>query len=70
MSYDGRDNSSNTPWIEQDINMLGFHYYMTPEIAKKGLEKLPLAIKETPKQWTVEDWPELTELSYFKESKK
>ena len=50
MSYDGRDNSSNQPWVEQDIKITGFHYYMTPETAQKGLDKLPEAIKTTPRQ--------------------
>ena len=26
------------PWGEQDISMIGYHYYMTPETAKRGLE--------------------------------
>ena len=66
MSYDGRS-PSDVPWSEQDIEIFGFHYYMTPETAELGLKKLPLAIKETPRQWTVNDWPDLTKLSVFKE---
>lgn len=31
MSYDGR--LPNTPWREQNIDTMGYHYYMTPEIA-------------------------------------
>ena len=64
MSYDGR--TPDIPWAEQDIGTMGYHYYMTPEIAKLGLEKLPAAIKTTPKQWTVNDWPDLTKMSIFK----
>lgn len=64
MSYDGR--VPNIPWREQDISSIGYHYYMTPETAKKGLEKLPLAIESKPKQWTILDWPDLTKMEVFK----
>ena len=48
MSYDGRD--PNIPWRDQNISMLGYHYYMTPETAQLGLDKLPEAIKTEPKK--------------------
>ena len=64
MSYDGR--LPNIPWREQDIDTIGFHYYMTPETAKLGLEKLKNAIDAKPKQWVVTDWPDLTQMSVFK----
>jgi len=47
MSYDGR--LPNIPWRQQDINCIGYHYYMTPETANRGLSKLPLAVKTKPK---------------------
>jgi dTDP-4-amino-4,6-dideoxygalactose transaminase len=64
MSYDGR--LPEIPWREQDIDIMGYHYYMTPETAKLGLEKLPEAIKIKPKKWTVTDWPDLTKMKVFK----
>ena len=64
MSYDGR--LPNIPWREQNIDTIGYHYYMTPETAKLGLEKLPQAIKTKPKQWIVNDWPDLTKMEIFK----
>tara|TARA_R110000824_G_scaffold3833_8_gene18302 strand:- start:2062 stop:2649 length:588 start_codon:yes stop_codon:yes gene_type:complete len=64
MSYDGR--SPESPWASQNINSMGYHYYMTPETANLGLEKLPNAIINTPKQWTVKDWPDLTMMDIFK----
>ncbi len=64
MSYDGR--LPNIPWREQDIQMHGYHYYMTPETAQLGLEKLPQAKNTIPKQWTTKDWPDLTQMSIFK----
>lgn len=64
MSYDGR--LPFIPWREQDINMIGYHYYMTPETAQLGLDKLDDAINEPPKKWVVEDWPDLTIMKVFK----
>ena len=64
MTYDGR--IPNIPWREQDINSVGYHYYMTPETAAMGLEKLPDAINSVPKQWVLQDWPDLTQMKVFK----
>lgn len=64
MSYDGR--LPLIPWREQDIDTIGYHYYMTPETAENGLNKLDKAIETTPRQWVVTDWPDLTEMKIFK----
>ena len=64
MSYDGR--VPVTPWREQDIDTFGYHYYMTPETAKLGLEKIQNAIDTKPRQWVTTDWPDLTNMSVFK----
>ena len=64
MSYDGR--SPNIPWKNQNIDMVGYHYYMTPETAEQGLIKLPMAIKNKPKEWSINDWPDLTQMNVFK----
>tara|TARA_A100001201_G_scaffold110687_1_gene94649 strand:+ start:75 stop:662 length:588 start_codon:yes stop_codon:yes gene_type:complete len=64
MSYDGR--TPDTPWASQNITSMGYHYYMTPETANLGLQKLPDAIKNKPKQWTTDDWPDLTNMGIFK----
>lgn len=64
MSYDGR--MPNIPWREQDIETIGYHYYMTPETAQLGIDKLPSAINTIPRQWTVNDWPDLTQMKIFK----
>ncbi len=39
---------------------------MTPETAQIGLEKLSDAIKRKPKQWVLEDWPNLKNMEIFK----
>ena len=64
MSYDGRD--PNIPWREQNINSMGYHYYMTPETAQLGLNKLDFAIKQKPKEWQMSDWPDLSKMDVFK----
>lgn len=64
MSYDGR--VPNVPWREQNIKTIGYHYYMTPETAQNGLDKLPSAIEATPRDWVIEDWPDLTQMDVFK----
>ena len=64
MSYDGR--IPNVPWRDQDIETLGYHYYMTPETAGLGLKKLPAAILAKPEKWVVTDWPDLSKMKVFK----
>ena len=64
MSYDGR--LPDIPWREQDIETIGYHYYMTPETAQNGLNKIDEAINTIPKKWTVNDWPDLSNMSVFK----
>lgn len=63
MSYDGR--LGNQPWAEQDIDSIGYHYYMTPETAQLGMDKLPVvASKEWP-QWDWNNYPDLSKLKVF-----
>jgi dTDP-4-amino-4,6-dideoxygalactose transaminase len=64
MSYDGR--IPGVPWREQNIDTIGYHYYMTPETAQLGLDKLPKAIAKTPRQWEWTDWPDLRNMKVFK----
>jgi dTDP-4-amino-4,6-dideoxygalactose transaminase len=64
MSYDGRDLSK--PWAEQDISVLGYHYYMTPETAKIGIKKFE-EVKSLPqKTWDYKMYPDLSKMSIFK----
>jgi dTDP-4-amino-4,6-dideoxygalactose transaminase len=64
MSYDGRER--NTPWRNQNIKSVGYHYYMTPETAQLGLDKLEDAINTQPKQWVVTDWPDISQMEIFR----
>ena len=64
MSYDGR--TSNMPWGEQDIDTMGYHYYMTPENADIGLTKFQSAKDYVPKSWSYKDYPFLPNMKVFK----
>lgn len=64
MSYDGRIHG--VPWREQNIDVVGYHYYMTPETAKMGIDKFADAVNTTPRQWIVTDWPDLRNMEVFK----
>ena len=64
LSYDGRH--PDIPWREQDIDMIGYHYYMNPEIAQIGLDKFDKAVDTPPREWKYEDWPDLTTMKIFK----
>ena len=64
MSYDGRLNTM-APWDEQDITEVGYHYYMTPETAIKGLADLEDAKEREPKQWTWLSYPNIRGFKVF-----
>jgi len=64
MSYDGR--TPDKPWRTQNIDTIGYHYYMTPETAQLGLDKLEEAKRSEPRKWKIEDWPDLRKMEIFK----
>ena len=64
MTHDGR--IPNVPWREQNVDTIGYHYNMTPETAKLGLDKLNDAINKKPYEWTITDWPDLRNMEIFK----
>ena len=64
MSYDGR--TFDKPWTEQDIDTIGYHYYMTPETAQHGLDRFPDAAATIPKTWSYKDYPYLPDMQVFK----
>ena len=64
MSYDGR--SPELPWRDQNVEIMGYHYYMTPETAQMGLDKFEDAKTKIPRKWVVDDWPDLTKMDVFK----
>jgi len=64
MTYDGR--LPNIPWREQNIETIGYHYYMTPETANLGLNKIENAKISIPRKWKYEDWPDISKFKVFK----
>jgi dTDP-4-amino-4,6-dideoxygalactose transaminase len=63
MSYDGR--VPDVPWAEQNIDMLGYHYYMTPETAQQGIEKFHRIKDVTPKIWSHANYPDISQMKVF-----
>lgn len=63
MSYDGR--LPIIPWGEQDIDMVGYHYYMTPETAQKGIYRFCSAEVTEARRWSYQDYPDLSKLKVF-----
>lgn len=63
MSYDGRE--PDTLWKEQDIDTWGFHYYMAPETAQMGLDKIDSAIATPPRRKNYRDYPWLPIMKVF-----
>lgn len=64
MAHDGR--IPNQMWKTQDIDIIGYHYYMPIETAILGLEKLPQACATETRIWTQEEYPYLPNMSVFK----
>jgi dTDP-4-amino-4,6-dideoxygalactose transaminase len=68
MSYDGRD-LTISPWPAQDIDTIGYHYYITPETAQLGLNKLSEAINTPATIGTYKDYPDISKMSVFNDIK-
>lgn len=64
MVYDGRDILE--PWRDQNISTMGYHYYMTPEVAKMGIDLLNGRKKFPAKKWSHRDYPNLSDMEVFK----
>lgn len=64
MAHDGR--IPNQLWKTQDIDTMGYHYYMTIDTAQMGLEKLPEACARQATLWTQDDYPYLPDMKVFK----
>ena len=66
MSHDGRN--IDAPWRDQNIAEIGYHYYMTPETADLGIQKLQYAVPK-PTQGS-DDYPYLPNMDVFKYNNK
>lgn len=63
MRYDGR--TDDKPWSEQNIDMIGYHYYMTPENAEIGVNRFNEVSKIDSKKWSYKDYPDLKKMKIF-----
>lgn len=63
MSYDGR--IPDVPWAEQDVDMLGYHYYMTPETAQLGIERFDEVKDIDPVKWSHKNYPNISQMRVF-----
>jgi dTDP-4-amino-4,6-dideoxygalactose transaminase len=64
MSYDGR--LRDKPWRSQNIDSIGYHYYMTPEDAARGIDIFNKKKNIKPKLWSYNDYPDISQMSLFK----
>lgn len=62
MRYDGR---SGLPYNEENPDSIGWHYYMLPEQAARGLTSLPYLDPEAPD--LTEDYPDLRKMRVFRD---
>ena len=65
LRYDGR--TDDIPWVEQDIETMGYHYYMTPETAEKGLKDFHYKKNLESRIWSYQDYPDISKMKIFKE---
>lgn len=63
MRYDGR--FDNIPWKDQDVDTIGYHYYMTPETAQTGIFRFATAEVTEARKWSYLDYPDLTKMKVF-----
>jgi dTDP-4-amino-4,6-dideoxygalactose transaminase len=62
---DGRDRT--LLWTEDDVECVGYHYYMTPEDAARGILLFDqLHAADSARTWGWQDYKPLTEFSVFK----
>lgn len=65
MSFDGRVPGDD--WKQQDVDIMGYHYYMPIDTAKLGLEKLPAARATPARQWRSDEYPYLPDMKVFRQ---
>jgi hypothetical protein len=64
MRYDGR--SMPSEWMNDSVAIMGYHYYMTPEEAQRGLEILSTNSLKPYKAMSSDDYPNLTKFPIFR----
>jgi dTDP-4-amino-4,6-dideoxygalactose transaminase len=67
MAHDGRIRGES--WANQNIDTIGYHYYMTPETAQEGIKKFNVVKDQIPNNWSYENYPDLSKMELFKNVK-
>lgn len=62
--YDGR--TPYTAWKTDTITQMGYHYYMTPEDAARGLLLFDQGLSTTDDMGGWRDYPDLTQMDFYK----
>jgi len=62
--YDGR--TPGKAWRHDTITQMGYHYYMTPEDAARGLLLFENGFASTDDLWSSSEYPDLTEQDFFR----
>jgi hypothetical protein len=63
--YDGRSIHSGVMYVDDNIDELGYHYYMTPETAAVGLNIFNEKKYQPAKTVTEADYPDIRKFTYF-----
>lgn len=63
LRYDGRDLTK--PHAEDDVEFIGYHYYMTPEDAALGIILFDENAYKDPEQWSWKNYKNLKEYKVF-----
>lgn len=69
MRYDGRSIYDDILYKDDDIEEIGYHYYMTPETAEIGINIFNTKKDLPPKIVTYKDYSDVTQFKYFKNNK-
>jgi len=64
MCHDGRDPTKNQ--FDDNVTELGYHYYMTPEDAARGIHLFNNLKDKTPTIWSWKNYKDLTDMDFFK----
>ncbi len=65
MRYDGRSIHSGVMYVDDNIDELGYHYYMTPETAAVGLNIFNEKKDQPAKTVSQADYPDIRKFTYF-----
>lgn len=66
MRYDGRSIYDDVLYKDDDITEIGYHYYMTPEIANIGIKIFENKKNQKPNKVSYKNYSDVTKFTFFK----